>query len=210
MIRIGLTGSICMGKSVAAKMIREQGIPVFDADAAVHRLLGSSGDAVEPVGAAFPGVVHDGAVDRARLGQAVFGDDEALKRLESILHPLVARERRRFLAQARRRRQRLAVLDVPLLFETGGDAGLDAVLVVSCPAFLQAQRVMKRPNMTRSRLKEILRLQMSDWEKRRRAHAVLLSGLGRRFALARIRSVLAAIRDGAMPGKRGRRRLKNA
>lgn len=206
MIKIGLTGSIGMGKSVAAGMIRKQGIPVFDADAAVHRLLGPGGDAVQPVEAAFPGVVHDGAVDRVRLGRAVFGDDVALKRLESILHPLVARERHRFLAQARRRRQRLVVLDVPLLFETGGDAGLDAVLVVSSPAFLQAQRVMKRPGMTASRLKEILRRQMPDREKRRRAQAVLLSGLGRRFALTRIRSVLAAIRNNAMPRKKRRRR----
>lgn len=206
MIKIGLTGSIGMGKSVAAGMIRKQGVPVFDADAAVHRLLGPGGDAVQLVEAAFSGVVHDGAVDRVRLGRAVFGDDAALKRLESILHPLVARERHRFLAQARRRRQRLVVLDVPLLFETGGDAGLDAVLVVSSPAFLQAQRVMKRPGMTSSRLEEILRRQMPDREKRRRAQAILLSGLGRRFALTRIRSVLAAIRNGAMLRKKRRRR----
>ena len=186
MIVLGLTGSIGMGKSTATTSFRRLGIPVFDADAAVHRLQARGGRAVAPIGAAFPGSVVDGKVNREALRRAVLSDPTALKRLERIVHPLVRDEEKRFLARARRAGRRLVVLDVPLLLETGGEKRVDRVVVVSAPAATQAVRVLRRPGMTAERLASIRARQMPDAEKRRRAHHVVATGLNRRFAQAAI------------------------
>ncbi len=150
---LGLTGSIGMGKSTAAAMLRALGLPVHDADATVHQLLGRGGKAVAAVDAAFPGVVVAGAVDRKALGAKVFGQPAQLKKLEAILHPLVRREEQRFLQDCREKRHDVVVLDIPLLFETGGEKRCDGVVVVTAPQFLQTQRVMKRPGMTMARFR---------------------------------------------------------
>ena len=183
-----------MGKSTAAREFRRLRIPVHDADKAVHRLLGRGGQAVGAVAEAFPGVLKDGAIDRAALGRLVFADPEALKRLEGILHPLVRTAERRFLARARRRRRKLVVLDIPLLFETGGQARCDKVLVVSAPRRIQLARVMARPGMTAERLAGVEARQMPDAEKRRRADIVIETGLGRRHSLAKLRRELKRLR----------------
>lgn len=175
---IGLTGSIGMGKSTTATMLRRLGLPVFDADATVHGLMARGGTAVSAVEAVFPGVVKDGVVDRKALGARVFADPAALRRLEAILHPLTGQAQRRFVAQHRRARRRAVVLDIPLLFEAGGYRRCDLVMVVSAPAFLQKQRVLARPAMTEAKLRGILAQQMSDAAKRRRAHVVIPTGLG--------------------------------
>lgn len=194
---IGLTGSIGMGKSTAAGMFRRLGVPVHDADATVHRLLGRGGRAVKPVEAAFPGTVRDGAVDRLALGRRVFDDPAALRRLEAILHPLVRAAAARFLARARAQRQDLVVLDIPLLFETGGERRCDAVVVVSAPAFLQRARVLARPGMTEARFAQILAQQMPDREKRARADFVVETGLGKRYTLCRIAEIVSILRSHA-------------
>jgi dephospho-CoA kinase len=187
----GLTGSIGMGKSTAARAFRRLGVPVFDADAAVHALQARGGRAVRPIGAAFPGTVRHGAVDREALRRAVLGDPVALKRLEAIVHPLVRAEQARFLARWRGRGARLVVLDIPLLFETRRPAReFDAVLVVSAPARVQRARVLARPGMTESRLAAILARQMPDAEKRRRADHVIPTGLSRHHAQARVRRLV--------------------
>ena len=195
MIVIGLTGSIGMGKSTAAKMFRRLGVPVEDSDAAVHALFATGGAAVEPVGAAFPGVVKDGAVDRAALGKLVYGDPAALKKLESIVHPLVGRARDAFLARMRARRAPIVVLDIPLLFEAGLDRLCDATVVISAPPFLQEARVMARPGMTRERFERIRAQQMSDAEKRRRADFVVSSAMGRAHTLNRLREIVRVLRE---------------
>ncbi len=192
MLILGLTGSIGMGKSTAAGALRRLGVPVHDADAAIHRLIGKGGAAVAAVERAFPGATRDGAVDRKRLGDFVFADPSARKRLEAILHPLARAGQRRFLMAAARRREPMVVLDVPLLYETGGDRRCDAVLVVSAPRAIQEQRVMQRPGMTREKLAGILRTQMPDAEKRRRADVVIQTGLDRRAALRQMRAALVA------------------
>jgi len=191
---IGLTGSIGMGKTTAAALFRLRGVPVYDADAAVHRLSGKGGRAVPAIARAFPGVVADGAVDRRQLGALVFGDDAALKKLEGILHPLAAEERRAFLRRCRARRRKVAVLDIPLLFETGGETSVDCVVVVSAPSFLQRARVMKRPGMTAEKFAAILARQTPDREKRRRADRVIPTGAGKREALRRIDRLLAEMK----------------
>ncbi|MGE5548136.1 MAG: dephospho-CoA kinase [Solirubrobacterales bacterium] len=191
---LGLTGSIGMGKSTAAKMLSRMGVPVHDADATVHRLLAKGGAAVAPVEAAFPGVVREGAVDRAELGRRVFGDRPALRRLEAILHPLVRQAEQAFLARHRRRRTALVVLDIPLLFETGGERRCDRVAVVSCPAFLQAQRVLRRPGMYPARLAAIRAQQMPDAAKRRRADFVIPTGSGLAPALRALRRAVTLMR----------------
>lgn len=199
---LGLTGSIGMGKTVAAGLFRRLGVPVHDADAAVHRLLGPGGAAVEAVGRAFPGVVSGGAVDRRELGRRVFADADALRRLEALLHPAVWRDQRAFLERAARRGCRLAVLDVPLLFETGADADCDAVAVVSAPRFVQEARVLARPGMTRARLAAVQAEQLPDAEKRRLADFVIPSGLGRREtlrAVGRVVAVAETLRPGCWP-----------
>jgi dephospho-CoA kinase len=191
---LGLTGGIGMGKSTAAGTFRRLGVPVFDADAAVHALQARGGRAVAPIRAAFPGTIRDGAVDREALRRAVLGDPPALKRLEGIVHPLVRAEERRFLARCRRRGARLAVLDVPLLFETGGEQRCDAVVVVSAPAAVQRARVLARGGMTPERLSAILSRQMPDSEKRRRADFVIRTGLSRGHARRAIRRLLQRFR----------------
>lgn len=176
---LGLTGSIGMGKSTAARMLRRQGVPVHDADAVVHGLLGPGGAAVAPIEAAFGGVVRDGAVDRQALGARVFGNADALQRLEAILHPLVQQAERRFLRHAACRRVPVAVLDIPLLFETGGDHRVDATIILTAPLFVQRARVLARPGMTLEKFAGILARQMPDREKRRRADFTVQTGDGR-------------------------------
>jgi dephospho-CoA kinase len=196
MIILGLTGSVGMGKSTAAREFRRMGIPVHDADKAVHRLLGRGGKAVAAVAAAFPGVEKGGAIDRAALGGLVFSDPSALKRLEAILHPLVRQAERAFLARARRRRRKLVVLDIPLLFETGGEARCDKVLVVSAPRRVQLARVMARPGMTAERLAGVEARQMPDAEKRRRADIIIETGLDRHHRLAKLHRALRRLTAG--------------
>lgn len=191
MITVGLTGSIGMGKSTTSAFFREAGIPVHDADAAVHRLY--AGDAVAPIEAAFPGVTVDGRVDRARLGAVVLKDAEALKRLEAIIHPLVGGAEKAFRDAARARGHTMVVLDIPLLLETGGERRVDAVAVVSAPAAIQRDRVMARPGMTADKLEAILARQMPDAEKRRRAHFVIESGFGLDAARRQVSDLIRAL-----------------
>lgn len=190
MIVLGLTGSIGMGKSTAARMFRRLGIPVHDADAAVHRLLGKGGAAVPVIAAAFPGTVVAGRVDRPALGARVFGNPKELRRLEAILHPLVQAETRRFLRRQQARRRKLVVLDIPLLFETGGEKRCDAVVVVTAPRVVQRARVLARPRMTPERFAEVERQQMPDREKRRRADFIIETGHGHRPALRQLHRLL--------------------
>jgi dephospho-CoA kinase len=195
MIVVGLTGSIGMGKTTAATMLRRLGVPLFEADAYVHRLMGPGGAAVGAVAAAFPDVVGaDGGIDRQHLGARVFGRPEALHRLEGILHPLVRAAERRFVRAAQVRRDPIAVLDIPLLFETGGDRRCDYVIVVSAPAFLQRQRVLRRPGSSDSRLDAILAAQMPDSEKRRRADFVVPTGLGKDATLRRLKAIVRLLK----------------
>src|ERR1700724_899802 len=188
MIVLGLTGSIAMGKSTAAAFFAEAGVPVHDADAVVHRLY--EGEAVPAVEAAFPGTTHDGQVDRGRLGQRVLGDPAALKRLEAIVHPLVRRDEKRFLADAEAAGAAVVVLNIPLLFESGGDRRCDAVVVVSAPATMQRERVMSRPGMTEEKLARVLAQQMPDAEKRRRADFVVDSSQDFDSTRAQVRAIL--------------------
>ena len=199
MMIVGLTGSIGMGKSTAARMLRQMGVPVYDADANVHAVQAPGGAALPAIEAAFPGVVKDGVLDRQALGARVFGNREALRRLEAIVHPLVGQRQRAFLKRAALRRERLVVLDIPLLFEGLGDRRVDATLVVSAPGFLQRRRVMARPGMTGQRLDGILRQQVPDAIKRRKASIVIPTGLG----LAPTRRALA-VAVAALGQKRGR------
>lgn len=193
MVIVGLTGSIGMGKSTAAKMLRQMRVPVYDADAAVHTLQAPGGAALAPIEAAFPGVVKGGVLDRQALGSRVFGNKQALRRLEAIVHPLVAQRQRAFVRRAAQRGEKVVVLDIPLLFEGLGERRVDATLVVSAPAFLQRARVMARPGMTADRLAGILRQQVPDAVKRRKADIVIPTGLGlapTRAALAKAVSAL--------------------
>ena len=192
---VGLTGGIAMGKSTAARQLRRMGLPVNDADAVVHRLYARGGPAVAAVQARFPEAVRDGAVDRLALGRAVFGRPEALRALERILHPLVRQETAAFLKRQARRRRPLVVLDIPLLFETGGEALCDYVVTVSAPAFLQRQRALARPGMTPEKLAGILARQTPDAVKRRRADCVVPSGLGYGFALRHLRRAVTLARQ---------------
>lgn len=188
MIVIGLTGSLGMGKSATALMFAEVGVPVHDADATVHRLY--EGDAVEPIQAVFPGVTSDGRVDREKLSLRVLNDAAALRRLEAIVHPLVRREEERFLAEAEARGARCALLDIPLLFETGADQRVDVVVVVSAPFEEQRRRVLRRPGMTAERFESLLVKQLPDAEKRRRADFVVDTSQGFDSARAQVRAIL--------------------
>ena len=198
---LGLTGGIGMGKSTAAATFQRLRVPIFDADATVHALQGRGGRAVAPIGAAFPGTVRDGRVDREALRRAVFGQPEALTRLERIVHPLVRDAERRFLASARRRAERLVVLDIPLLFETRGQGRCDLVVVVTAPAAIQRWRVLRRPGMTPERLTAILARQLPDAEKRRRADRLVHSGLSRHHAQRAIRAIVREIRGPTGPAR---------
>jgi dephospho-CoA kinase len=200
MLIVGLTGSIGTGKSTAAAMLRRLGQPVHDADAAVHRLMARGGAAVETVAAAFPGVERAGAIDRKLLAAKVLGDPAALKRLEAILHPLVRHETRRFLALQARLRRPLAVLDIPLFYETGGEDRCDVVIVVSAPAFIQRARVLSRPGMSEARFRAILQRQLPDAEKRRRADFVVQTGLNKAHALRQLAAIVTLLKVGSRQG----------
>lgn len=197
MFVLGLTGSIGMGKTTAATMFRREGAAVHDADAVVHALLGPGGAAVAPVAAAFDGVIEgvgqSAHINRKALGAQVFDDDDALTRLERILHPMVREAEDRFLRLMTRQGRRLVVLDIPLLFETGAEIRCDAVAVVSAPAFVQKARVLSRPGMTPERLASIRARQIPDTEKRRRADFVLPTGLGKATTLRAIGAVVRLV-----------------
>jgi len=188
---IGITGSIGMGKSTAAAMFRARGMPLHDSDSAVHRLY--RGEAVGPIEAAFPGVAKEGAVDRASLSQRVVGNPAALARLESIVHPLVLESEKSFLDRCRGEGRRLALIDVPLLFETGRADEVDIVVVVSAPAEIQRARVLSRPQMTQEKFDALLARQTPDAEKRRRAHFVIDSGGELEFAGRQVDAILNAL-----------------
>ncbi len=193
MIVLGLTGSIGMGKSTTTALFAEAGALTWNADDAVHALYAPGGAAVEPVGEAFPGVVVDGAVDRDRLAAALGRDEAAFKRLEAIVHPLVAARRRDDLLAAGAAGVKLAVLDIPLLFETGGDRAVDAVVVVTADPEIQAARVLARPGMTRERLEAILARQTPDAEKRARADFIVDTGRGLEAARDQVREIVGTV-----------------
>ncbi len=187
---VGLTGSIAMGKSTATSFLARAGIPVFSADTAVHKLLGPRGLAVASVGERFPGVTSSNGVDRAALGKAVFANPQALAALEAILHPMVKAARAHFFQTSALQRRGVVAVEIPLLFETPQNDLFDMIVVVSAPAFLQRQRALRRPGMTEAKLKGILARQMPDAQKRKRADAVILSGLGKRETLRRLTRAL--------------------
>ena len=197
MIILGLTGSIGMGKSTTAKMFIDEGVPVYDSDAAVHALYASGGAAVAPVEAAFPGVVVDGAIDRTKLSAAVMGNSEALAVLESIVHPLVGAHRIGFFDDAQAKGADIVVLDIPLLFETGGEKKVDEVVVVSAPADVQRERVLARPGMDLAKFEAILARQTPDAEKRARADFVIHTGGGLDSARDQVRDILTRLRAAA-------------
>jgi len=196
MIRVGLTGSIGMGKSATATMFSDEGCPVYDADAEVHRLYAAGGAAVAPVGEAFPGVVENGAVNRAKLSDRVVGKPEQLDRLNRIVWPLMGENRRAFFERAEADKADIVVLDIPLLFETGGERNMDAVVVVSAPAHIQRERVLAREGMNEAKLDGILARQMADEEKRARAHFVVDTSRGFEAAREQVRAIIAALRAG--------------
>jgi len=191
---LGLTGGIGMGKSTAAAMLRRMGLKVFDADAAVHALLGPRGAAVARVAKAFPGVKKGAAIDRKALGKKVFGSGPKMKQLEAILHPMVRTMERDFLARARAARAKLVVLDIPLLYETGRDGRCDAVAVVWAPEFLRRARVLARPGMDAKRLAAVVARQWPSRDKTRRADFAVPSGLGRAATWAGLARVARCLR----------------
>jgi dephospho-CoA kinase len=188
MIILGLTGSIGMGKSATAKLFAEAGVPVYDADATVHMLY--EGEAVPAIEAAFPGTTADGKVDRARLSARVVHDPAAIKQLEQIVHPMLGASRQKFLHEAEQSGAPVAVVDVPLLFETGGEKRVDAVVVVTTTPEIQRQRILARDNMTGEKLDAILARQLPDAEKRKRADFVVDTSHGLDPVRARIRDIL--------------------
>jgi len=197
MFVIGLTGSIAMGKSTTARLFAEAGVPVHDSDATVHKLY--ENEAVAPIEAAFPGTIKDGKVDRAALAQRVLGDAAALKRLEQIVHPLVREASQRFLNEAEAAGAEVVVLDIPLLFETGGETRVDAVVVVSAPAEMQRARVLER-GVAAAQLDAMLARQIPDVEKRARADFVVDSSQGVEHARDQVNSILTAV--ARMPSRR--------
>jgi dephospho-CoA kinase len=197
MLVIGLTGSIGMGKTATAQMFARLGIPVYGADAAVHDLYARGGAAVGPVGTAFPGVVRDGAVDRAALSAAVVDKPEQMRRLEAIVHPLVRQAQMDWLAARRAEGAEMVVLDIPLLFETGGEIHMDAVVVVSAPADVQRERVLSRPGMTEDKFEAILARQMPDADKRARADFVVDTDRGFDYAFEQVKAIVEALENRA-------------
>ncbi len=198
MFVLGLTGSIGMGKTTTARLFAQEGVPVHDADAAVHRLY--EGEAVAPIEAAFPGTTEGGKVDRQKLSRRVLGDGAAMEKLESIIHPLVRNSEMQFLDAAKARGEKLVVLDIPLLYETGGERRVDAVVVVSAAADVQRARVLERPGMTAEKFEGLLAKQIPDAEKRKRADFIVDSGHGIEHARAQVREILARIAK--MPARR--------
>jgi dephospho-CoA kinase len=194
-LHVGLTGSIGMGKSETARMFASLGVPVYDADAAVHRLYAVGGAAVAPIGAAFPGTVTDGAVDRAELSRHVTGNPEATQRLQAIVYPLMAGERRKFLEDAEAADADIVVFDIPLLFETKGEANMDAVVVASAPAHIQRERVLTRPGMTEEKFAYLHSRQTPDAEKRAKAHFVVVTDKGLAHAFDQVKMIVATLRD---------------
>lgn len=194
MIVVGLTGSIGMGKSVLARQLRSMKIPVHASDEAVHKLLGHNGLAVNKVGKLFPKALQNNRIDRKILGQIVFDDAVARKKLEKILHPLVRKESEKFLRQQRQKGRKLVVLDIPLLFETNQASRFDHIIVVTAPQFVQKRRVLSRRNMTEQRLRAILKLQMPDREKRARADSVINTAHGYRATRAAVKRVISALK----------------
>jgi len=193
MIILGLTGGIGMGKSTAAAAFRRARIPVFDADAEVHRMQARGGRAIGAIGAVFPGTVRDGEVDRAALRQAVLGEPEALAQLEGILHPMVREQERAFVARARRRGARAVVLDIPLLLETGGERRVDRIVVVSAPRDVQMHRIRARRRMSNADIEAVIARQMPDAEKRRRADVVIPTGLSRHASLKALHRLITEV-----------------
>jgi dephospho-CoA kinase len=191
---VGLTGSIGMGKSETARMFARLGIPVYDADAAVHTLYEVGGAAVGPIELAFPGTVKEGRVDRNELANRIGADASAFARLEAIVHPLVEIAQRAFVDEAKTKGAELVVLDIPLLFETGGDKRMDAVVVVSAPQDVQRERVLAREGMTEEKLGHILARQMPDAEKRAKARYVVETGKGRAHAFEQVKKIVADLR----------------
>ncbi len=199
MFVLGLTGSIGMGKSTTAAMFREAGVPVHDSDAAVHALY--RGAAAPLVEAAFPGTLQNGEIDRARLAALVIHDAAALKRLEAIVHPLVRAARAEFVAKARADGADLVVLDIPLLYETGCESEVDAVLLVTAPEEVQKSRIAARPDMTGAKLAAIIAKQMPDTEKRRRANIILDTSSGHAAVAQHVQDLIAAIRTGRVKSR---------
>lgn len=219
MLVLGLTGSIGMGKSEAARALRRMGIPVFSADEEVHRLTAKNGPALRAISRAFPGTVTDGVLDRAAVAKHVFDpkrdpERKNLRKLEKILHPRVWAAERRFLDAARAARKRAVALDIPLLFETNAEGRVDAALVVSAPAAVQAARVLRRSGMDKRKLAAVIASQMPDGEKRRHADYILRTGLSRRDSLAALTRLVARLR--AQPPRKawrnspGRKRTRHA
>ncbi len=200
MLTLALTGSIGMGKSTTAKMFADEGVPVWDADAAVARLYSPGGGAVAPLAALVPDCIRDTPegheVDRAALRARVTADPSVLPKIEALVHPLVGEDRARFLDEARASGAEMALCDIPLLFETGGDRAFDATIVVSAPADVQRERVLARPGMTEQTFRTILAKQTPDAEKRAKADFIVNTGGGKDEAHARVREILAALRDG--------------
>lgn len=194
---IGLTGSIGMGKSETAKMFARLGVPVFDADAAVRGLQAPGGRALGPIEDAFPGVVKDGVLDRDALGRIVFSSPDAKKKLEAIMHPMVAEERIDFFNKAEEEGAKMVVLDIPLLFETGGDKACDKVVVVSAPPEIQRERVLARPGMTAEKFEQILKSQMPDDDKRARADYVVESNFGLDHAFKQVEVIVRDLSEAA-------------
>jgi dephospho-CoA kinase len=193
MIVVGLTGSIGMGKTATGKLFSKLGVPVCDADSIVHALYGKGGAAVEPIRAVFPDVVAEGRVDRVKLGESLADEPEGFERLESIVHPLVRQAQQDFLDRSRKKGVTLAVLDIPLLFETGRDRDVDRIVVVSAPPEIQKERVMKRPGMTAEIFNALLARQLPDEEKRALADFVVDTSKTREHAFAQVRDIVAAL-----------------
>ncbi|MGQ0484698.1 MAG: dephospho-CoA kinase [Hyphomicrobiales bacterium] len=193
MIVAGLTGSIAMGKTETARLFAALGVPVFDADAEVHHLYAKNGEAVRAIGAQFPQAVIDGAIERQRLAELVLKDPEAVKMLESIVHPLVRKAENEFTRRCRAENRPLAVLDIPLLFETGRQHDVDRIIVVSAPADVQRSRALARPGMTPEKFEAIAARQVPDGEKRRQAHFIVDSSQGIDQALAQVKAIVAML-----------------
>ena len=196
MIKLGLTGSIGMGKSTTAQIFADKGVPVYDADATVHQLYQS--EAVPLIAEAFPEAVIDGRIDRKILSASVLGKPEQLKKLETIVHPLVHAKEQQFLRDAEAKGARLVVLDIPLLFETGGTGRVDKILVVSAPYEIQRQRVLKRENMTEEKFQSILARQMPDAEKRTKADFIVDTGQDKNFARQQVSEILEKLQNTAL------------